>query len=298
MRPRQRRSFYPLIEDPYDTGRIACANVLSDLYAMGITQCDNMLMLLGICRELVGDVRRTVTRMMMRGFEDQCRVAGTRVTGGQTVVNPWFIIGGVASSVCARNEFILPTGAEVGDAIVLTKALGTQVAVNVRQWLDQRSAQWSALSATCTEQLARRMYGQATALMRRLNRVAAECMHTYGAHAATDVTGFGIFGHADNLARYQKQPVTLRIHTLPCIAGTVACDAALDRMFRLLAGHSAETSGGLLVVLPAERAADYCRAVQERDRCPAWIVGEVVTGNRCAIVDPSPRIIEVDLESE
>lgn len=113
-------------------GRIACANVLSDLYAMGITECDNMLMLLSVSQKMnekveerVTDVktdhvscfliicmcasqdRERVMPLMIRGFRDAAEEGGTSVTGGQTVINPWIIIGGVASVVCQPNEFIM-----------------------------------------------------------------------------------------------------------------------------------------------------------------------------------------------
>lgn len=118
-------------------GRIACANVLSDLYAMGITECDNMLMLLSVSQKMnekvasadhvvdinkhrpaalahrlrvcvcVSQDRERVMPLMIRGFRDAAEEGGTSVTGGQTVINPWIIIGGVASVVCQPNEFIM-----------------------------------------------------------------------------------------------------------------------------------------------------------------------------------------------
>ena len=99
--------FYPLVDDPYVQGKIACANVLSDLYAMGVSECDNMLMLLGVCTDLTAREREVVTKMIIQGFSDLAREAGTTVNGGQTVLNPWYIIGGVASSVVTENEVIL-----------------------------------------------------------------------------------------------------------------------------------------------------------------------------------------------
>lgn len=115
--------FYPLVEDPYMQGKIACANVLSDLYAMGVSECDNMLMLLGISTDLTNKERHIVTPLVIKGFSDLAREAGTSVNGGQTVLNPWFIVGGVASSVCADDEFIMPDKAVPGDVLVLTKPL-------------------------------------------------------------------------------------------------------------------------------------------------------------------------------
>lgn len=91
----------------YFSGKIACANVLSDLYAMGVTDCDNMLMLLGVSTKMTEKERDVVVPLIMRGFKDSALEAGTTVTGGQTVVNPWCTIGGVATTVCQPNEYIV-----------------------------------------------------------------------------------------------------------------------------------------------------------------------------------------------
>ena len=99
--------FYPLVDDPYLQGKIACANVLSDLYAMGVSDCDNMLMLLGVSTDMTAKEREVVTSLMIKGFSDLAKEAGTSVNGGQTVVNPWYIIGGVATSIASSNEFIM-----------------------------------------------------------------------------------------------------------------------------------------------------------------------------------------------
>lgn len=93
-------------------------------------------MLLSISRQMKQQEAELVTVRMMQGFKDCAEEAETSVTGGQTVYNPWVIVGGVATSVCATGEFIDPFGAVVSDVLVLTKPLGTQVAVNAYQWLD------------------------------------------------------------------------------------------------------------------------------------------------------------------
>ena len=106
-------------------GKIACANVLSDLYACGVSECDNMLMLLGISQNLTLRQREVVAPLVIQGFIggrgfgrgrvvrvssavylDLCEEAGSSCNGGQTVLNPWFIIGGVASSVSHKSELI------------------------------------------------------------------------------------------------------------------------------------------------------------------------------------------------
>ena len=85
--------FYPLVEDPYLQGRIGCANVLSDMYALGVIHIDNVLMIIAASTEIESKSRDIVTRQMMIGFNDCCLLANTNVTGGQSVLNPWPIIG-------------------------------------------------------------------------------------------------------------------------------------------------------------------------------------------------------------
>jgi selenide,water dikinase len=99
--------FYPLVDDPYMQGKIACANVLSDLYAMGVSLCDNMLMLLGVSNQMTLKEREVVTPLIIKGFNDLAAEAGTTVNGGQTVLNPWYIIGGVATAVVKQEEIIM-----------------------------------------------------------------------------------------------------------------------------------------------------------------------------------------------
>ncbi|XP_023229447.1 selenide, water dikinase [Centruroides sculpturatus] len=284
--------FYPLVDDPYIMGKIACANVLSDLYALGVTECDNMLMILAISQKMSEKERDTVVPLLMRGFKDCAYDAGTQITGGQSVVNPWLTIGGVATSVCQPNEFIVPDNAVVGDVLVLTKPLGTQVAVNAYQWLDQPE-RWNRIKLVVGEDDVRKAYHRAMDSMARLNRTAARLMHKYNAHGATDVTGFGLLGHAQNLARVQKNEVSFVIHNLPIIAKMAAVAKACGNMFQLLQGHSPETSGGLLICLPREQAAAYCKDIEKQENYQAWIIGIVEKGNRTARIIDKPRVIEV-----
>ncbi|XP_015749746.1 PREDICTED: selenide, water dikinase-like [Acropora digitifera] len=129
--------------------------------------------------------------------------------------------------------------------------------------------------------------------MARLNRNAARLMHKFDAHGATDVTGFGILGHARNLAANQKSEVSLVVHTLPILANMVKIFKACGIDFKLLEGFSAETSGGLLVCLSRENAQSFCDELEALDGQPAWIVGEVVSGNREARIETDAKIIEV-----
>jgi selenide, water dikinase len=106
-------------------GRIACCNVLSDLYAMGVPRVDHMLMVLGVSLEMPEVAREITTREMIRGFNDCATDAGTKITGGQSIMNPWPIIGGIANVMLQEDEFIRPNNGQPGDVIILTKPLGT-----------------------------------------------------------------------------------------------------------------------------------------------------------------------------
>jgi len=286
--------FFPLVEDPYLQGRIACANVLSDMYALGVTDCDNMLMLLGACKDMSETERDIVLVQMMKGFSDLAKEAVTRVTGGQTVINAWPLIGGVAMSVAKEMDFIRPENAVVGDVLVLTKPLGTQVAVNVNEWILYRSPRWTdTISKILSEEEAMRANDMAMRSMARLNKTGAQLMHKYHAHGATDVTGFGYLGHANNLAFHQHAKVDFVLDVLPIIKGMKEVDAELRGMFSLLKGFSAETSGGLLVCLPGIEAEGFCKEIEAIDGQPAWIVGRVVEGENKARIADDATVIEV-----
>lgn len=118
-------------------------------------------------------------------------------------------------------------------------------------------------------------------------------MHKYNAHGATDVTGFGILGHASNLAKNQKNEVSFVIHNLPVISKMASVDKACGSRFRLMQGYCAETSGGLLICLPREQATAFCKDIEKQEGYQAWIIGIVEKGNRTARIIDKPRVIEV-----
>uniref|UniRef100_A0A8C0LAX7 Selenide, water dikinase 1 n=1 Tax=Canis lupus dingo TaxID=286419 RepID=A0A8C0LAX7_CANLU len=265
---------YPIVDDPYMMGRIACANVLSDLYAMGVTECDNMLMLLGIMMPLI-----------IQGFKDAAEEVGTSVTGGQTVLNPWIVLGGVATTICQPNEFIMPDNTIPGDVLVMTKPLGMQVAVAVHQWLDIPE-KWNKIKLVVTQEDVELAYQEPMMNMARLNRTAAGLMHTFNAHTATDITGFGILGHAQNLAKQQRNEVSFMIHNLPVLAKMAVVSKACGNMFGLMHGTCPETSG-------ASRFCAEIKSPKYGEGHQAWIIGIVEKGNRTARIIDKPRIIEV-----
>jgi len=284
--------FYPLIDDPYTMGRIACCNVLSDLYAMGVDTCDNMLMLLGVSSLMSEDERKAAIPIMIKGFSECASEAGTSVQGGQTVVNPWLIIGGVATSVCPRENIIMPHNAQVGHVLVLTKPLGTQVAVNAYQWKAENTVRYETIKCLLTDDQIDELFERATVHMATLNRTGATLLHTHGAHACTDVTGFGLLGHATNLVESQHSHVDFIIDTLPCLRNAMAIDTALGGVMKLRRGLSPETSGGLLAAFSKDHADAFVQDMVARGGW-ACVIGAVTSGSRCARIAENAQIIDV-----
>jgi len=283
--------FYPVVEDPYVMGRIACSSLLSDLYAMGVQDVDNILMYLGVCTKMSEAERDKIVPLMLEGFKDCAREAGTRVTGGHTLLNPWLFIGGVATSVSTVEEYIVPDGALVGDVLVLTKPLGTGVALNVQQW--RGTERWGRIKLVLTDEEAGKAFRRAVDTMARTNRTSALLMHKYSAHGATDISGLGLLGHAQALAGNQQNEVSFVIHNLPVIAKMGAVARACGNMFSLLQGQASECSGGLLICLPREQAAAYCKDIERLEGFQSWIIGIVEKGDRTARIIEKPRVIEV-----
>ena len=113
-------------------GWIAATNMMSDIYAQGLQYIDNVLMSLAASSEMPEKERFICTKLMMLGFDACVKSADSVVTGGQSVMNPWPIIGGIAKSICEKKDIIAFDGAEAGDVIVVTKPLGVTQAVDAR----------------------------------------------------------------------------------------------------------------------------------------------------------------------
>uniref|UniRef100_A0A8C5L0W6 selenide, water dikinase n=1 Tax=Jaculus jaculus TaxID=51337 RepID=A0A8C5L0W6_JACJA len=246
---------YPIVDDPYMMGRIACANVLSDLYAMGVTECDNMLMLLGVSNKMTDRERDKVIPLIIQGFKDAAEEAGTSVTGGQTVLNPWIVLGGVATTVCQPNEFIMPDNAVPGDVLVLTKPLGTQVAVAVHQWLDIPE-KWNKIKLVVTQEDVELAYQEAMMNMARLNRT--HNLPVLAKMAAVSKACGNMFG--------------LMHGTCPETSGGLLICLPREQAARFCAEIKSPKYG---------------------EGHQAWIIGIVEKGNRTARIIDKPRIIEV-----
>lgn len=282
--------FTPVSQNPYVQGRIAIANVLSDLYAVGVNHIDTVLMILTVSTLIPEEYRDIVTAEMIRGFNDGCEIAGSRCTGGQTIFNPWPLIGGTASSIVRSDAIVRPDKLQPGDVLVLTKPLGTQIIGNLALWMLDDTRWNGSVSKLIDAETARRAITVGEESMMRLNRNASSAMITVGAHGCTDVTGFGILGHARNLAVVQRNPVDLEITHLPIIKGLVPLQRGITIDYQLTKGLSAETSGGLLVALSPETVNAFQIELSKLGEPEAWTVGRVVAGERRARILPEEQL--------
>jgi selenide,water dikinase len=272
--------FTPIVDSPYDFGRIAAANAFSDLYAMGATPLFG-LNLVGWPRdrlpfELLGEV--------LRGAADIVRETGAFVLGGHSVDDPEPKFGMVAIGEAHPGRVVTNARARPGDALVLTKPIGTGV-----------------LSTALKRDLATEAeIAPAVLVMTTLNAGAARAMLAVGVHAATDVTGFGLLGHLHSLLRASGAAAELASAAVPLlplaralaergavpggskrnqqsVADAVRFDSTVDETMRLLLAD-AQTSGGLLIAVPAERL-DALLAALGRERTPtAAVIGRVTAG--------------------
>jgi len=254
--------FTPIHPDPYVQGRIAANNSINDVFAMGATEVLSVLVISGFPKELP----KETAREMLRGFADQCAEVGAPIVGGHTIMNPWPILGG---SVTGRGETYVTTGgAEPGDVVYLTKPLGTQPAMALLRIPEEfREDMFPDLDVDGIVETA-------VTVMTEPLMEAARAAVEVGVHAMTDVTGFGLKGHAGEMA--ELSGVGIVVERIPVIPGTVEVSKKLG--YGLERGEAAETAGGLLVAVPEDKAEDL---EEEFDRRGVWFrrIGRVIEGS-------------------
>jgi selenide,water dikinase len=256
--------FTPIVDDPYDFGRVAATNALSDVYAMGGRPITALNLVAFSLAELGGEVLTAI----LRGGADVAEAAGVTIVGGHSIDDREPKYGLAVTGVVAPDEVLTNAGGRPGDALVLTKPLGAGAVAT--------AAKRGRARAPLVE--------AAVTVMTELNRDGATAARAAGAHAMTDVTGFGLLGHAHELARASGVTAEVRADTLPAIDGVLdllADEEAVSGGSRRNAEHAATftswdgdidparrrlacdamTSGGLLVALDPERVDDVPGAV-------------------------------------
>jgi selenide,water dikinase len=277
--------FTPIVDDPYDYGRIAAANALSDVYAMGGKPITALALLCYPDAELPPEVMREI----LRGGQETMTQAGVSILGGHTVRDPELKFGYSVTGVVKRRHLLTNAGARPGDRLLLTKPLGTGILA----------------TALKQSKLDRPLLARLTRQMATVNRRASEAAVEFGARAATDVTGFGLLGHVSQLA--DASGVTARLAPnvswlLPRVLELAAAGAVPGGLHRNrqyfraqvggelpsepleLALYDPQTSGGLLIAVPSRKAAAMSGALRRRR---VWVaeIGEVTArGTRSVLL--------------
>ncbi|MBD3406705.1 MAG: selenide, water dikinase SelD [Candidatus Lokiarchaeota archaeon] len=256
--------FTPIHDDPYIQGEIVACNASNDVFAMGVTTLVSLQAFLAYPKSMDEEVIVDV----LRGMNDFMERLNSKVTGGQTIKNPCPVFGGVCLGVIHPKDIIYSKGARHGDIILLTKPLGIQPAM--RSYRDLQDEKRTNLLAEFDEEELCKMQETAVKIMTQSNLEVARVMRSIGVHAATDVTGFGVLGHAQNVATLSE--VQIEIESLPVIKGTLELAEFFGH--KLAAGLGAETAGGMLVFLHPEKV-DAFRYELREFGLPCWPIGHV-----------------------
>ena len=265
--------FTPIVDDPFDFGRIAATNALSDIYAMGATPVSALNLVAFSLAELGEELLREI----LRGGATTAAEAGVAILGGHSIEDAEPKYGMAVTGVVHPDGVLTNAGGRVGDALVLTKPLGAgTVSTAVKRGIPDAPVE------------------QAIDAMTTLNREASAAARDAGAHALTDVTGFGLLGHLHELALASGLAATVHAADVPAIEGVLellsdAGESAVAGGTRRNRAHAegefaafapdvpearrwlvcdAMTSGGLLAAVPAARA----------DEIPGRVIGRLVDG--------------------
>ena len=279
--------FMPVVDDPYDFGRIAATNAISDVYAMG----GKPIMALAILGIPVDKIAPETVREILKGGAAACASAGIPVAGGHSIDSPEPIYGLAVIGLCKTEDVRRKSDAKPGDALILTKPLGVGV--------------YSA--AIKKGVLPPDGYAEMIATTTLLNRIGAELAKNPAVHALTDVTGFGLLGHGLEMARCSGLTLVIRASDLPLLADAAALvqqGAVTGASLRNWAsyGHDVQlpaempdwrrhlltdpqTSGGLLLSCAADHADVLVHSIAAAGYPAARIIGHAEAGS------PSIRVV-------
>jgi selenide,water dikinase len=278
--------FPPVVDDPFIYGQIAAANALSDVYAMGGAPRTAL--------NLVGypDDKESMDWLgeILRGGAERCQAAGAVIVGGHTVRDAEIKFGLAVTGIVHPQKIITNATARPGDKLVLTKALGTGFITTAHR------------NGACPEDV----FQAACASMIQLNDIGRDAMLHAGAHAATDITGFGLAGHALEMAEGSKVSLVINLSALPLLPGAqplarrpfftrasatnasyVADNLRIEGKpdsSRIEFFYDPQTSGGLLISVSADKADALVAEAKDRGASAACIVGEVIARDGPALI--------------
>ncbi len=271
--------FPPIVDDPYQFGAIAVANALSDVYAMGATPI--------LALNIVGfpvDLPHSILVQILKGGYDKAAEAGVLIAGGHTIDDPEPKYGLAVTGLVRPGEQVRNTGARAGDALVLTKPIGTGIIT----------------TAGKNDAVDPDVLASAISVMGDLNKGASEAMTHVGVSAATDVTGFGLLGHLTAMMKGSGTVATVYWSRVPLLPGVEDLadkgfiPGGTERNLKSLQGHvqwdnalplsvklvlsDAQTSGGLLMSLPPDKVDALMGQLEGHGVSGAVVVGEVSDG--------------------
>lgn len=278
--------FTPIVDDPFVFGQIAAANALSDIYAMGADPVTAL--------NIVGFPKATmeldVLGAILEGGLDRAREAGAVVIGGHTIIDAELKYGMAVTGIVRPDRIVRNIGVREGDALVLTKPLGTGIVTTA---LKRRKALPAEVKA-------------AVASMVALNRTASRVMRTCSVHACSDVTGFGLLGHGAEMAMGSGVTIVFDSAALPVLPGArrlvkgryltggcwrnrsyladkVVVERSVEPGYEDIA-FDPQTSGGLLIALSARQAPHLVRKLRAAGVASAVVVGAAVARRDRAVV--------------
>jgi selenide,water dikinase len=270
--------FAPVVDDPYDYGAIAAANAMSDVYAMG----GEVVLALNICGFPINLPSGMVSEIL-RGGAEKVAEAGGALAGGHTVIDKEPKYGLAVVGFVHPDHIATKAAAKAGDVLILTKPLGVGIIA-------------TALKKEMTKPDHVRA---AVEVMKALNRKAARLMQQVGADAATDITGFALLGHAQEMAEKSGAGIYLSLESLPFLEGAkeyaqgqifpagarrnqkcydphVRFAPSISEWMQMLL-YTPETSGGLLIAVPEKKLGELT-SLFDREEQSYWVVGRVVEG--------------------
>lgn len=277
--------FTPIVDDPYAFGAIAAANAMSDVYAMG----GEVLLAVNICA-FPTDLPEHVICEILRGGADKVNEAGGIIVGGHTVDDREPKYGLAVVGIVHPARVITKAGASPSDALVLTKPIG------------------SGLIATAVKAgiAAKEHVETAVSTMMKLNRDASKAMQAVGVHAATDITGFSLLGHALEMAQQSNVGLRIKLSSIPVMEGAVeyaeqflfpagTCSnekaygehvkfaSSIPQEMRMLL-FTPETSGGLLIAVPNKKLNQLIDELTLRG-VDHWLIGEAIEGEGIEVTE-------------
>ncbi len=270
----------PVVDDPYACGAVAAANSLSDMYAMGAQP----IFALNLVGFPVEKLSLDVLTAILQGGADKVKEAGASIIGGHSIDDPEPKYGLVVTGLVHPKKILTNAGARVGDDLVLTKPLGLGIIT----------------TGIKREQVSQDTTQQVVHIMTMLNKAAAEAMVEVGVDACTDITGFGLLGHLNEMTAGSGVGARISLNAIPVLPDAWnlvkdgICPGGTKRNRQALEGKvtwareiteeaqlilcDAQTSGGLLIAVPKEKSTQLVKRLQDAKTLAAASIGEIVAG--------------------